>query len=187
MDELVAIVESAAERSRAHGFAYSCEPPAGELLAVLSAAVPRGGRILELGTGVGVGLAWIVRGLGGRDDVEVHSVDNDAAVAELAGAGNWPAGVRLHLGDAEQLLGELGQFDLIFADAPGGKWTGLDRTIAALRPGGVLIVDDLDPARYAEPEHVAKVAEIKATLLGHPDLVAVELAVGSGFVLATKR
>ena len=34
--------------------------------------------------------------------------------------------------DAEALLPELGAFDLIFADAPAGKWTGLDRTLAAL-------------------------------------------------------
>ena len=41
------------------------------------------------------------------------------------------------------LFDELGQFSLIFADAPGGKWEGLDRTIAALEPGGLLVVDDM--------------------------------------------
>jgi hypothetical protein len=30
--------------------------------------------------------------------------------------------------------GEAGSFHLIFADAQGGKWEGLDRTIAALAP-----------------------------------------------------
>ena len=42
----------------------ACEPGVGRLLAVLAAAVPVYGRILEMGTGVGVGTAWIVYGLG---------------------------------------------------------------------------------------------------------------------------
>ena len=45
---------------------------------------------------------------------------------------------------------ELSLFDLVFADAPGGKWTGLDSTISALNPGGVLVVDDMDPGRYED-------------------------------------
>jgi predicted O-methyltransferase YrrM len=32
-----------------------------------------------------------------------------------------------------------GRFDLIFADAQGGKWEGLDGTVAALRPGGLML------------------------------------------------
>src|SRR5450631_1775884 len=46
----------------------------------------------------------------------------------------------LRVGDALGVVGEGGTFDLIFADAQGGKWAGLDRTIAALRPHGLLVV-----------------------------------------------
>ena len=56
----------------------------GRLLAALAAAVPSGGRVLEIGTGVGVGLAWLVHGLGARRDVEVVTVELDDEVQRTA-------------------------------------------------------------------------------------------------------
>jgi demethylmenaquinone methyltransferase/2-methoxy-6-polyprenyl-1,4-benzoquinol methylase len=174
------LVQDALDRAEAAGFTISSEPPAGALLAVLSAAVPPGGRILEIGTGAGVGLAWLVEGLGGRIDVEVRSVEQDPEMGRLAAAGDWPENVTLHEGDVLDLFDTLGTFDLIFADAQGGKWHGLDRTIAALAPGGHLLVDDM------ATDHELT-AQVRATLLAHPDLIAVELNDGTGLILATKR
>jgi predicted O-methyltransferase YrrM len=176
----MSLVSDALDRAEAAGFTLSSEPPAGPLLAVLSAAVPPGGRILEIGTGAGVGLAWLVEGLAGRTDVEVRSVEHDRAVAAATAAADWPENVTLHEGDVLELLGTLGEFDLIFADAEGGKWQGLDRTIAALAPGGHLLVDDM----AAGHEQTARVRE---TLLGHPGLTAVELPCGTGLILATRN
>jgi predicted O-methyltransferase YrrM len=176
----MSLVRDALDRAEAAGFTISSEPPAGALLAVLSAAVPPGGRILEIGTGAGVGLAWLIEGLGGRTDVEVRSVEQDAARAAQAATGDWPANVSLHQGDVLEILGTLGSFDLIFADAEGGKWHGLDRTIAALAPGGHLLVDDM----AADHEQTVRVRE---TLLAHPDLTAVELDCGTGPILATRN
>jgi hypothetical protein len=44
------------------GFAMSCENRTGALLRTLAASKP-GGRILELGTGTGVGAAWLLAGM----------------------------------------------------------------------------------------------------------------------------
>ena len=77
-------VDRARARAAAAGFDLSCDDEVGALMAALAAGVPRGGRILELGTGVGVGLAWIVAGLEGRSDVEVHSVEVDPRTAAVA-------------------------------------------------------------------------------------------------------
>jgi predicted O-methyltransferase YrrM len=175
-----ALVQAALDRAEAAGFTISSEPPAGALLAVLAAAVPPGGRILEIGTGAGVGLAWLVEGLGGRLDVEVRSVERDPQLGELAAGADWPENVTLHNGDVLDLIDTLGTFDLIFADAAGGKWHGLDRTIAALAPGGHLLVDDM----AADFEETARVRE---TLLAHPGLTAAELPCGTGLILATRR
>jgi predicted O-methyltransferase YrrM len=68
-------------------------------------------------------------------------VSLDAAAA----GGDWPSFVGPRHGDALEVLAEGGTFDLIFADAPGGKWEGLDRSVAALRPHGLLVVDDMTP------------------------------------------
>ncbi len=169
------------------GFTMSCEPSVGQLLSVLAAATPPNGRILELGTGCGVGLAWIVDGLTGRADVEVTSIELDRVTADVARRSELPLGVSIVDGDAVESLPRLGGFDLVFADAQGGKWDGLDLTIAAVRPGGVLVVDDMTPPDWESDEHRTKTAEVRERLLAHPDLVAVELAHGSGVILCTRR
>ncbi|MFG1608542.1 O-methyltransferase [Actinoplanes sp. NPDC049265] len=178
MPDQPAGVTAARRRAGEHGFAYSCDPVVGRLLATLAAAVPLDGRVLELGTGFGVGTAWLFHGLAGRDDVRLVTVDRVLS---------WRPPFEVRVGDAEALLPGLGTFDLIFADAEGGKWSGLDLTLDALRPGGVLVVDDMDPARYTDPAHVAAVGLVRDTLHTDPRLVTCELGAGSGIMIATRR
>jgi len=180
-------VRLATERAERAGFAMSCDPGTGRLLAVLAAAVPVNGRVLELGTGTGVGTAWIVHGLRERDDVEVVTVEIDAATAALAAQYRWPPQVRLLTGDALEVTRRAGRFDLIFADAQGGKWEGLDATVAALRPGGQLLVDDMTPGEFADEHHARKTSEVRSLLLGHADLISVEIAWSSGLILSTRK
>jgi len=59
------LVDAASTSGSEAGFQYSSDERVGRLLAVLAASVPEHGRILELGTGAGVGTAWLVSGLGG--------------------------------------------------------------------------------------------------------------------------
>ncbi len=185
--ELPGAVAAAYERARRHGFALSCEPEVGRLLATLAAGVPAHGSVLEMGTGVGAGTSWIVHGLDARDDVRVVTVDLDEVASAVAREAAWPGWVELRVADVLEVLDALGRFDLIFADAQGGKRTGLERTIAALRPGGMLLVDDMTPPQWMDDAHQRHTARVRATLLGHPDLVATELACGSGMILCTRR
>lgn len=182
-----AAVAAAAERAHRLGFELSCEPAVGALLASLAAAVPRGGRVLELGTGTGYGLGWIVHGLDGRDDAEVVTVDIDPGLQDEVCRWGWPAWVRFEVGDGAELVGRLGRFDLVFADAPGGKITGLRHTVAALAAGGVLVVDDMDLSLHGDPELRDSLARVSHQLAGDPDLVVSELPFASGVVLATRR
>ena len=46
----------------AAGFTMASEPKTGALLSVLAASKP-GGRLLELGTGTGIGTAWMLSGM----------------------------------------------------------------------------------------------------------------------------
>jgi demethylmenaquinone methyltransferase/2-methoxy-6-polyprenyl-1,4-benzoquinol methylase len=184
---LPARVQEAVDRASRVGFAMSSDPEVGQLLAVLAASTPRNGRILELGTGCGVGLAWITYGLGARVDVDVVSVERDRDVAALTRDAEWPAFVNIIVGDAVGLLGGLGGFDLIFADSEGGKWDGLEVTLAALRPGGHIIVDDMLPPEWQSSTHRIKTIEARVRLTTDPSLVAVELAWATGVILCTKR
>lgn len=182
------MVAAARRRATKVGFQLSSEVGVGALLAVLAASVPPGGRILELGTGAGVGLAWLVHGLQERDDVEIVTVDVDPDLQQVTRSAGWPPFVRFDIGDGAALLrdGALGRFSLIFADAPGGKLVGLHDAVGALAPGGSFVVDDMDLARHDDPELRVALTEVRAQLLHHPDLVTAELAFSSGVILATK-
>jgi demethylmenaquinone methyltransferase/2-methoxy-6-polyprenyl-1,4-benzoquinol methylase len=180
-------VEAALARADAAGFEMSCDPGVGQLLAVLAATVNPHGRVLELGTGCGVGLAWIVHGLESRADVAVVSIESSHEVAKAARAARFPEYVSIIEGDAVSLLPTLGEFDLVFADAQGGKWERLDLTIGAVRFGGMLIVDDMTPARWGNDEHQTKTTEVKERLLTDPSLTSVELAYASGVILCARN
>jgi predicted O-methyltransferase YrrM len=182
-------VQVAYTRAERMAFDLSSEPEVGWLLASLSAAVPPGGRVLEIGTGAGVGLAWIVHGLGDRSDVEVVTVESDPETVERVRSEPWPEWVRFEVGDGAKLVGALGQFDLVFPDAPGGKIFKLRKTVAALRPGGVLVVDDMDLSRDhpAHPDLPAALHTVRDRLVGDPALVCAELSCGSGIIVATRR
>jgi demethylmenaquinone methyltransferase/2-methoxy-6-polyprenyl-1,4-benzoquinol methylase len=182
------LVDAAYARAESSGFPLSCERPVGQLLAMLAAAVRPGGHILELGTGAGVGVAWLVHGLGERTDVTVTSVEVDPRTARVAASETWPSYVDLRVADALSFLpAAVGAFDLIFADAQGGKIERLDLTIAALRPRGILVVDDMRPAQDWPEEFRVRQDGVRRTLVEHPQLVAVELAHGSGMLLCTRR
>jgi demethylmenaquinone methyltransferase/2-methoxy-6-polyprenyl-1,4-benzoquinol methylase len=181
------LVHQAQARADAHGFPLSCEPGVGALLSSLAAALPAHSRILELGTGAGVGLAWLFHGLGARSDVAVVSVDIDPELQALARRAAWSDRVQFQLGDGCELLPRLGSFDLIFADAPGGKLEGLDRSIAALAPGGMLIVDDMDLSLHDDPELRAGLKRVRSELLAVASLHTVELDFSSGVMLAVRR
>lgn len=180
-------VVAAHERAVTAGFEFACEVEVGRLLAALSAAAPKGGRILEIGTGVGVGLAWLVHGLGERHDVEVVTVELDDEVQQTARSAPWPSWVRFESGDGAEVAGGLGEFDLIFPDAPGGKIFKLRETVAALRPGGVLIVDDMDLTRHDDEDLRAALTVVRQRLVEDADLVCAELGYSSGVIVAAKR
>ena len=184
---LPVLVSDVQEKASDYGFALSCEPIVGRFLALLAAKTPSSGRVLELGTGAGVGLAWILHGLGSRTDVAVTTVEHDRRTLAIAQMTEWPSYVRFLHGDAEALLPELGLFDLIFADAEGGKWTGLDHTIGALKDNGVLVVDDMDVSSYQDPRSRATVSAVRKRILTDSNLISAELPCGSGIVLGVKR
>ena len=141
----------------------------------------------KLGTGFGVGLAWVLAGLGSRTDVEVVSIERDAErVASPAEVG-LPIRASIVEGEIEVLLPTLGQFDLIFADAEAGKWTGLELTISALAPRALLLVDDMDISRYDSSRDRSSIGAVRKALMTDPRLVAVELSVSSSMILALRR
>lgn len=184
LPELMQTASAAAEQA---GFTLSVSAEVGQLLAVLAASVRPGGSILELGTGAGVGLAWIACGLNDREDVRVVSVETDRGLAELAAALPFSPQVKIEVADALEVLRRPGGWSLIFADAQGGTWDGLDHTIEALEQGGVLLVDDMAPAEFIDEHHRNKTEQVREQLLRDRRLNAVELQWSTGVILCSRR
>ena len=117
----------------------------------------------------------------------VITVESEPRLADAVRAANPPAWVHVVTGDALAQLPGLGEFDLVFADAVAGKWHGLDVTLNALTPGGILVVDDMQLDHYEEPEHRRTVAAVRETLAADPRLVVADFVDTTGVMLATRR
>ena len=168
------------------GFGMSCEPAVGALLRTLAASKPAG-TLLELGTGAGVGTAWLLDGMSG--DARLASVDNDPKVSAVARRllGSDPR-VTFHVEDAARFLGRLPEasHDLIFADAWPGKYSHLEAALRLLKPGGCYVVDDMLPLAEWAAEHREAAERLVLELSGRGDMTSSTLAWSGGVILAVK-
>ena len=159
------LVERALELARRLGFERSCSEEAGRLLHVLASQRGRT-RVAEIGTGCGVGSAWILAGL--APGVPFVTVELDAgraaAAAELLAE---DANARVLQGDWRELLPGEAPFDLLFAD--GGRSKEHEELVGLVAPGGTLVMDDLTPGRAVEGDPVREL------WLRHPRVACVEL------------
>lgn len=178
-----AALEAIAQDTRALGFGMASEAKTGTLLRALAASKPAG-RILELGTGTGVGTAWLLAGMDAN--ARLDSVDNDPAAQGIAQRhlGHDPR-VTFHLADGAEFLKGLPSlaFELVYADTWAGKFTDLDAALALVCVGGIYLVDDLLPQPNWPEGHALKVAALVADLESRVDFAAVTMAWASGLLL----
>ena len=164
---LVARAEALAARV---GFVNSSVRETGRLLYVLASERGRS-RVGEIGTGCGVGTAWIAAGL--RPGVPFVTVELDARLAAAAAElfADDPD-VDVLVGDWHEQMPAEAPFDLLFYDGGGKQHPERDGedVIGLLMPGGTVVMDDLTPGRPA-PDPV------REFWLRHPHLAAVEVAV----------
>jgi predicted O-methyltransferase YrrM len=158
-------------------------PETGQLLAILARAMAAR-RILEVGTSNGystIWLAWAARDTDGH----VTTIERAADKAAMARANFARAGladrVTLLVGDAHDVLPALpGPFDLVFLDADRESYlTYLDVLLVRLRPGGLLVTDNV-------VSHAHELGEFLARLKGDPRLESVTVPIGNGEELTYK-
>ena len=182
------LVTRAFELERKLGFDHSSVREVGLLLHVLAAQRGRL-RVGEIGTGCGVGAAWIVSGL--PPEIPFVTIELDerraAAVAELFATDE---NVCVLQGDWHELMPGEAPFDLLFYDGGGKQHPELDgeQVVDLLAPGATLLLDDLTPGFESGRTGKARTASISAAQalprgpdpvrefwLGHPQLAAIEL------------
>jgi predicted O-methyltransferase YrrM len=175
--------------ARELGFSMSSDRPTGSLLRTLAASKP-GGQLLELGTGAGLGTAWLLDGMNAT--AQLLTADQDAQVSAAAQRHlGQDRRVTFHVGDGGALLQALTdkgrRFDLIFADTWPGKFTHLDLALDLLAPGGLYLVDDLHPQQNWPTDHAPKVPAFIAALEQRRDLRLTRLHWSTGLILAARH
>jgi predicted O-methyltransferase YrrM len=155
----------------------------GRLLWILVGAIGAR-RILEVGTSNAFSTIWLAdaaRATGGRvTTLELNPDKIALARTNLASAGLADT-VDIIAGPAADTLARLpGPFDLAFLDADRPSYlTYLELVVPKLRPGGLLIADNVT-------SHAGELQEYLARVKSHPRLVSVTVPIGNGEEIAVK-
>ena len=171
----------------------------GALLRVLATTVGAT-KILEIGTAVGYSGIWLARALppGGM----LLTLEMDPERAREARENFARAGVtdrvNVIVGDAARMIAKVaGPFDLIFQDGDKHLYVPLlDRLVSLLRPGGLLVTDNVlwdgevvpgfvrKPAR--DPAETRAIAEYNERVAAHPALVTSIVPLRDGVSISVK-
>jgi predicted O-methyltransferase YrrM len=175
------------ERTADLKFELASEDRTGALLRTLAASKP-GGRFLELGTGTGVGTAWVLDGM--DSESQLISVDVNATYQNVAreSFGSDPR-VTFVLEDAVEFLERqpAASFDFVFADALRGKYEGQDHALRTVRTGGFYVIDDLLPQAVWPEGHAPRVLALLQTMAAHPDFEITPMEWASGLLVAVRK
>ncbi len=171
----------------------------GCLLRVLATAVGAS-RILEIGTAIGYSGIWLAGALPANgmlvtmefDDGRAREARDNFARAGLSDR------VSVVVGDAQLKIAKVaGPFDVIFQDGDKKLYTPLlDRLVALLRPGGLLITDnvlwdgEVVPGFQASPRHnpddTRAIVEYNQRVAAHPHLLTSTIPLRDGVSISVK-
>lgn len=160
----------------------SIRPEVGPFLLMLALA-SNAKTIVEVGTSGGYSTLWLglaARHQGGR----VYTYEIDPAKIARADDTFRRAGltdvIEIREGDGGVGLAEVEGSDLVFLDAEKVDYLRfLEPAVRSLRPGGILVADNL-------LSHGGELVEFRAAALAHPMLSGTVVPVGGGELVATK-
>ena len=157
-------------------------------------------RILEIGTAIGYSTLWMATAL--PPDGALITMEYDAARAARArdhfAAAGYADRISVIVGDATRFLHKVaGPFDLIFQDSDKKLYEPmLDRLVGLLRPGGLLVADNVlwngevisgyvTEKKYSE-EDTAAIVAFSRKVAGDARLYTSFLQVGDGVSVSVK-
>ncbi|CAN0603412.1 unnamed protein product, partial [Ectocarpus sp. 12 AP-2014] len=143
---------------------------------------------LEIGTGIGLSLSWMIDGM--DTDSFLISIDNDQQLTAIA-ENYFGDDQRVELiceNGTEWIKGYTGEkFDLIFADAWPGKYSEIDKVLDLIKVGGFYIVDDMTKQPNWPEGHEENVKSLVAYLEKREDLTLTKLNWSTGVIMAVKN
>jgi predicted O-methyltransferase YrrM len=172
----------------------------GSLLRVLATAVGAV-RILEIGTAIGYSGIWLAGALPAHGmllTIEVNEERARTARENFARSG-MAERASVIVGDAQRMLAKVsGPFDLIFQDGDKRQYTPLlDRLVDRLRPGGLLITDNVlwsgdvvpgfNRSATRNSADTDAISEYNERINSHPQLMTVIVPLRDGVALSVKK
>jgi len=182
--EVPELVSRTLDLSRQRGFITSIRNETGRLLASLAAS--RTGTLAELGTGCGVGSAWLSSGA--PKDARVVSAELDPALAgDVQKIFADTANVDVIAGDWSTLE-QYAPFSLLFIDIR-EVMESIDVIADLLEPGGIAVLDDFVPSAFWPPIVEGRVDTVREQWLTDERFAAVEMLidVDASLIIATRR
>jgi len=174
-------------KSEEIGFTMPSDLYVGSFLKTLIASKPKG-RFLEIGTGIGFSLSWMIEGMDA--DSKLISVDNDPALISIV-TSYFGSDDRVEVicQDGTDWIKEYSgaNFDLIFADAWPGKYSEIDEVLDLLQVGGFYIIDDMTKQPNWPAGHEDNVIELTAYLEQREDLQLTKMNWSTGLIMAVKK
>lgn len=173
--------------SKEIGFTMPSDLHVCTLLKTLVASKPNS-NILELGTGVGLSLSWMIDGMDATS--QIISVDNDPKLIELAnsffGSDNR---VQIICADGSEWIKSYNgkKFDLVFADAWPGKYSEIEEVLNLIDVGGFYIIDDMLPQSNWPEGHQEKVDILISYLEERKDFNLTKLNWSTGIIIASRK
>lgn len=156
----------------------------GSLLRTLVCSKP-GGQFLELGTGTGLSLSWMMDGLKGGI---VISIDNDPELIRVAKTYLDVANVEIICQDGgEWISNNSGKhFDLVFADTWPGKYHYLEETLEMVKIGGIYLIDDMLPQPNWPDGHAEKAEKLVQKLESLENFQLTKMHWSTGLIMAVR-
>ncbi len=184
------------DAARDIGFIQSSDDLTGGFLATLAASKP-GGRFLELGTGVGAGSAWLLKGMDAASSLTTAEQSAEQVEVAKKYLGHDPR-ITFWVGDGREYLQETHEpFDFIFADTKPGKINHPELALDLVAPGGFYVVDDMnlgwtDKTDLVDAsDYLLEVwqgqRELMELLEARKDFLSTRLDWSTGLMVCTKR
>lgn len=173
-------------KSKEIGFTMPSDIYIGTLLKVLISSKPNA-HLLELGTGIGLSLSWMIDGMDNFS--RLITVDNDPKLITIAkqyfGTNNQ---VEIICRDASDWIREYQgeKFDLVFADAWPGKYSEIDEILDLIKIGGFYVIDDMKTQPNWPKGHQSHVDTLVSYLKKRDDFNLTKMDWSTGVILAVK-
>ena len=174
-------------KSKEIGFTMPSDLYIGSLLKTLITSKPKS-NILELGTGIGLSLSWMIDGMDSQS--KLISIDNDPKLIEIA-KNYFGKDKRVEIiceDGTEWIKGYKGEkFDLVFADAWPGKYSEVDEILDSIKVGGLYIIDDMLTQPNWPKGHQENVDRLIEYLENRKNFNLTKMNWSTGIIIATKK